>query len=77
MINVAIVLTLIFPGGMFHFTSHECIWGLLKDTQTGAGAEINSFAAIDGAGIIFRVFEFASAGRFIFRCLGCDLYGQF
>ena len=77
MTNVALVLTLIFLGGMFHFTSHERIRILLKDAQTGAGAEINSFAAIDSAGIIFRVFEFASAGRFIFRCLGCDLYGQF
>lgn len=59
---------------MFHFARHERIGVLLEDAQAGAGAEIDSLAAIHGAGIICRVFEFASAGSFIFGWLsGCSL----
>ena len=62
---------LIFFEGMFHFTSHEWLWVLFEDAQTGVGAEINAFALIQGTGVICRIFEFASAGRFVFRCLIC------
>lgn len=61
-----LILTLIFFDGMFHFARHEKIRILLEDTQAGVRAEIDSLAAIDGAGIFGRFFEFASAGRFVF-----------
>jgi len=51
---------------MFHFACHERIKILLEDAQTGARAEIDPLAAIDGAGIIRGACEFASAGSFIF-----------
>jgi len=62
---------LIFFEGMFHFTSHEWLWVLFEDAQTGVGTEINAFALIQGTGVICRIFEFASAGGFVFRCLIC------
>jgi hypothetical protein len=62
---------------MFDFTRHEGIRILLEDAQTGPSAEKDSLAAIGAAGIIFRILEFASAGRFIFWCLGFYLLGQF
>jgi hypothetical protein len=57
---------LIFLNGMFHFPSHERIRILLEDAQTGTGAEIDSLAAIHGAGIIYRIYEFAFAGSFVY-----------
>jgi len=52
---------------MFHFAGHERIGILLEDTQAGVRTKIDSFTLINGAGIIRGVFEFASAGGFIFR----------
>ena len=56
---------------MFHFACDEQIRILLENAQAGAGAEIDAFIVIDGAGIIFWVFEDASAGCFIFWWLCC------
>ena len=55
MTNIFAVLTLIFLGGVFHFASYEWIRIFLEDAQASAGTEIDSLAAIDGTGIIFRV----------------------
>ena len=51
---------------MFHFPGHEWIRVLLEDAQAGARAEVNSLAAIDGAGVFGGVVQFTSAGSFIF-----------
>ena len=62
-------VALIFFERMFHLTCHEWIRVLFEDAQTGTGAEINAFTLIQGTGVICRIFEFASAGCFVFRCL--------
>jgi len=59
------VLAIIFKW-MFHFASHERIRILLENAQTGLRAEIDSLASVDGAGVIRRVVELASAGGFTF-----------
>jgi len=64
-------VALIFFEGMLHFASHEWIRVLFEDAQTGVGTELDSFALIQGTGVICRIFEFASAGGFVFRCLIC------
>ena len=64
-------VALIFFEGMFHLTSHEWIRVLFEDAQTGVGTELDSFALIQGTGVTCRIFEFASAGGFVFRCLIC------
>jgi len=56
---------------MFHIASHEWIRVLFENAQAGAGAEIDTLIAIDGAGVICRVFEDASAGCFVFGRLSC------
>ena len=60
---------LIFLDGMFHITCQEWLRVLFEDTQAGAGTEIEALAMIDGAGIVFGVFDETSADRFIFRRL--------
>ena len=67
-----LVLTLIFFKGMLHLACHERIGILLENAQTGTSAKKDSFAAIHGAGIFRRVFEFTSAGGFVFRQWGGD-----
>ena len=59
-------LKLIFFERMFHFTRDKRIGVLFKDTQAGAGAEVDLLAAIVGARIIHWVFQFTSAGSFVF-----------
>lgn len=61
-----LALRLIFLNGMLHFTGHERIGRLFEDAQTGTRTKIDLLALIDGAGIIRGVFEFASAGSFVF-----------
>lgn len=61
-----LMLRLIFVNGMFHLASHKRIGRLLEDAQTGTRSKIDSLALIHGARIIRGVFEFASAGSFIF-----------
>jgi hypothetical protein len=57
----------IFFDWVIHFACHEWIGVLLKDSQTDTDAEINSFAVIDVAGVIFGVFDGTSTRSFIFR----------
>ncbi|MDP1713299.1 MAG: hypothetical protein Q8L41_01015 [Anaerolineales bacterium] len=56
----SLFLMLIFLDRVFRFARHERNGFLLEDTQTGAGVEIDSLAAIQGTWIICWVFEFAS-----------------
>lgn len=51
---------------MFHLSCHEWIGVLLEDSQTGAGAEIDPFAVIDGAGIFGWIFEYAATDSFVY-----------
>lgn len=53
--------------GVFDIPSHKGIGILLEGTQAGPCAEIDPLAAIYGAGIVGRVFQFAPAGGFMFR----------
>jgi hypothetical protein len=66
----SLTLMLIFLDGVFHFASHERIRILLEDAQAGVSTEIESPAAINGAWIIGWVFEFASAGSFVYEQWG-------
>jgi len=56
--------------GMLDLPGHEGVGILLEDAQTGTRAKVNPLTAIDGAGIIRRVFEFTAAGSFVFRWRG-------
>ena len=67
-------LTLFLLEGMLHLARHERIRILFEDAQTGAGAKVNSLAAIQRAGIIGRVSEFASAGGGRYVGLSCILF---
>ena len=59
-----------FVDGVLDFSRHKRIGIPFKGAQAGAGAEIDPLAAIQGAGINGRVFQFASAGGFMFRRWG-------
>ncbi len=62
---------LIFLNGMFHFARHERIRVLFENAQAGASAEIKALSMIDGAGLVFGVFDDTSTDFFIFRQLRC------
>jgi len=51
---------------MFNLTSREKIRILLEDAQAGTAAEVDSLAALLGAGVICGVFEGASSRAFPF-----------
>jgi hypothetical protein len=52
---------------MFHITCQEWIRVLFENAQAGASAEIKALSMIDGAWIVFRVFDNTSTDGFIFR----------
>ncbi len=60
-------LIVLFVNWMLDLSRHERIRVLLEDTQTGTRAKVYPLAAINGAGIILRVFEFAAACSFEFK----------
>lgn len=57
---------LIFLQRMFHLPFHKRIGVLLKDTQAGAGAEVDPLAAIICAWKFGWVFDLPAAGSFVF-----------
>ena len=59
-----------FVDGVFDFSCHEGIRVPLEGAQAGARAEIDTLAAILGADVIGRVFQFAAASSLIFRKWG-------
>ena len=61
---------IVFVDGVFDFSSHKGIGISLEGAQAGPCAEIDPLTAIDGAGIVRRVFEFAAASGFMFRKRG-------
>lgn len=62
-----ICILLIFVQWMFHLPFHKRIGVLLKDTQAGAGAEIDQLAVIIRAWKFGWVFDLPAAGGFEFR----------
>lgn len=71
-----LIMKLIFLDAMFYFASHERIRILLEDAQAGAGAEVDAFTSIHGAGIFGWIFEYPSAGSFIFGQWGASGFSQ-
>ena len=49
-------------GWMLNLTNHKTVGVGLERAQAGAGAEVDALAAIQGAGVAVRVFDFAAAG---------------
>ena len=69
--------SLFFFEWMFHFACHKRVRIFFKDTMAGAGAEVESLAAIDGAWLIGRVIEFAPTGSFVFGHWCSGSFSQF
>lgn len=67
---------LLFVERMFHLARHKGIGVLLKEAQAGAGAKVDLLTPMVNTRIFCRVFEFASAGGFVFGRLGVGGSGQ-
>ena len=61
------LFSIIFVNGVYDFSRHKGFGVPLEDAQAGARAKVNPLAAVRGAGIIGRIFEFAAASGFILR----------